>query len=424
MRRRVYIETYGCALNQGDTRIMQAVLVSRGHMIVNSIDEADVVIINTCTVRYDTEQRMLKRIRYFYSRHRDKKLVVAGCMAKAQPYLVAKTAPRASLVSPQNASRIWLAVESPGRVVLLDGERDTRRIGVWVDGGIASIPIQEGCLGNCSFCIVRLARRRLVSYPIEVVVDAVRNAVRRGAVEIQLAGQDTASYGIDIYGEPALTRLLREVSRVPGNYMVRIGMMNPDTLIPILDEIIEILRSSDKIYRFLHIPLQSGSNRVLRIMRRKYTVEEYIEIVERLRKEVPGIAVATDIIVGHPGETEEDFEETIRIIRKLEFDRVHVAGYTIRPNTASASMEQIPSRVKKMRLKRIMDTIEEVGLRRHMIYVGKTVEAYVTEIGRGTTARLRNYTPVVIPGRYKLGEWISTRIVSATFFDLRGAPVG
>jgi threonylcarbamoyladenosine tRNA methylthiotransferase CDKAL1 len=424
---RIYIETYGCALSRADEFIMKTVLSSRGHIITSNIEDADAIIINTCTVRYDTELKMRDRIRklYLYATRNGKKLIVAGCMAAAQPYQVAKIAPNASLVSPQNASKIWKAVESDERVILLGGVKDRTIIGRWVENRVAYLPIQEGCLGNCSFCITRLARRKLTSYPIKVIRSALSDIVGRGAVEVEFSGQDTASYGIDLYGKPMLPSLIREVASVRGNYMIRIGMMNPDTLHPILDELVDAIRANEHVYWFLHIPVQSGSDKVLRIMRRKYTVDEYKSIVREVRRKLPGISIATDIIVGHPGETEEDFRETLRLIRELDFERVHMAAYTIRPNTYAASLPQIPSKIKKERLKRLLQVVEEVGLRVHEVYVGKTLEVLVTEHNKGWVGRTRNYIPVILhDDGVNYGMRLRTRIIGASFYDLRGEAIG
>ncbi len=422
---RVYIETYGCALNKGDEFIMKTVLTRRGHLLVNSINDSDVVIINTCTVRYDTELRMLDRINklYRYTKTTGKRLVVAGCLAKAQPYQVHKIAPSASLVSPQNASLIYKAVEAEEPIYLLNGEKDRRIIGRWVEKHVAYIPIQEGCLGNCSFCITKLARRKLVSYPVKLIVEAVRNVVEHGAVEVELSGQDTASYGLDLYGRQELPKLVEELASVNGNYMIRIGMMNPDTLLPIMDELVESIKENPRVYRFLHIPLQSGSDRVLKIMNRKYSVDTYRSIVKELRHKIPGISIATDIIVGHPGEEEDDFEETLRIIRELKFERVHVAAYSIRPNTYSARLPQVPTKTKKERMKRILRVIEEVGLSVHREYIGSRVEVLITEYGKGWVGRTHNYIPVIIENGNGLnyGDRITVYIRNATFYDLRGS---
>ncbi len=425
---RIYIETYGCALNRADESIMKTVLTEKGHKIVSSPEHADVVVINTCTVRLDTELRMIKRIEQArdFCRAHGKKLVVAGCMAQAQPYKISKIAPEASLISPQNSSKIYLAIEKNGRVALLDGDRDRNCIGLWVEKGVAYIPLQDGCTGNCSFCIVKNARRKLVSYPIEKIIDATKKAVTNGAVEIELTGQDTASYGLDLYGSQKLPELLAHIDDLPGNFMVRIGMMNPDTLRNILDQVIETLRQSKRIYHFLHIPLQSGSDKVLKIMRRRYTVEEYVELVKELRRKIPGISVATDIIVGHPGEEEEDFEATINIIKKLEFERVHVAVYSIRPNTLSARMPQVPTKTKKNRMLRLLRVIEEVGYKVHARYIGSTLDVFVTEKTNKWIGRTRNYIPVIIldnSSSLNHGKHATVFIKDATFYDLRGEMV-
>ncbi|WP_440060182.1 tRNA (N(6)-L-threonylcarbamoyladenosine(37)-C(2))-methylthiotransferase [Thermogladius sp. 4427co] len=424
---KVYIETYGCALNKSDEALMINTLLSRGHTITGSIEEADVLVINTCTVRLDTEYRMVKRIKELHdlSLSKGKKLIVAGCMAKAQPYKVSSIAPTASLVSPQASHRIHEAVESSSRVVLLQDLRERGLIGVWLNGRMAPIPAQEGCLGNCSFCIVKHARRILVSHPIERIKEAVREAVVKGAVEIELTGMDLGTYGIDLYKKRMLPELVLSIAELEGSFMVRIGMMNPEHLRFILDGLVEALKHP-KVFKFLHIPLQSGSNRILKLMKRGYTVEEYVYAVEEIRSKIPDVSIATDIIVGFPTETEEDFQATLDVIKRLGFERVHLAAYSIRPHTLAASMPQVPTQVKKDRVLRALKLIEEVGLSSKKSYVNTTQECFVTEKGKTWVCRLRNYIPVAISSSTSLdskvdfGKWVNTRIVDATFYDLRG----
>jgi len=428
---RVYIETYGCALNRSDEALMIESILEAGHTVTRVLEEADAIVINTCTVRLDTEYHMVKRIKelHEYSLKTGKKLVVAGCMAKAQPYTVSRIAPSASLLSPQNATHIAKVFESPGRVVLINGVRERDRIGVYLENRVAPIAIQEGCLSNCSFCITRFARRILVSHSIEAVERAVREAVGKGAVEIQLTGMDLGTYGVDLYKARKLPELVKAITRsIEGNYMVRIGMINPEHLHYILDDLVEAITESPRVYRFLHIPLQSGSNRVLKAMRRNYSIEEYMEMMDKLKAGIPDVSIATDIIVGHPLESEEDFAQTLEAIEKLEFERVHLAGYSIRPLTYSASLPQLPTGTKKNRILRALKTIEEVGLRVRMRYAGKHVECFTTEYTNTWICRLVNYIPVVIVRlsdsiRVDYGEWVKVHVEGATFFDLRATYV-
>jgi len=424
---RVYIETYGCALNKSDEALIVSVLAQRGHLVVSSIEEADVIIINTCIVRQETEYHMASRIRalHEYCVRTGKKLIVAGCMAKIEPYTVSLIAPIASLVSPQNADKIHIAVERSDRVLLISGSRSRDVIGVCRGSSIIPIPIQEGCLSNCSFCIAKHARRQLVSHSVEAIVKAVQEAVGSGAVEIELTGMDLGVYGIDLYKRRVLPDLIWEiVSKVPGNYMVRIGMINPEHLLKFLDELIAVLKESEKIYKFLHIPLQSGSNRILRLMGRKYTVEEYKSIVKEVKSKIPEVSIATDIIVGFPGESDEDFEETVRVMKELEFERVHIAGYSIRPLTLASSMRQVNTQAKKKRLELALKTAMSTGIKVREKYLNSTVSCFITEKNKTWIGRLSNYIPVVIRGSesasLRYGEWISVHVNEITFFDIRG----
>lgn len=430
MDQKVYIETYGCALNWADTGIMVSVLRQNGYKIVESIDEADVIIINTCTVRLDSEERMRRRITtlYQYSVDTSKTLVVAGCMASAQPFTVKRLAPAAVLVSTANVHYIDEAIrhkkdllefpEKPKTLYLSD-ENSIQR------GFVAEVAIADGCLGDCGFCITKLARRRVYSRPLEQVVRLVESLARRGVKEIRLTGQDVAVYGIDIYGRRMLPQLLEKLSDLEGDFMIRVGMMGPEQLAPILDEFLEAA-TSPRIFKFFHLPVQSGDDNVLKLMKRGYTVDEYKALVKEIRRKIPGALIATDIIIGYPGEDDEAFENTVKLVEELRFERVHVARYTPRPRTIAAGLKQVPDAVKKERSKKLISVVERIGYEEHAKLVGSRAHVLVVSKGErgGLEAKMFNYMPVILPeNSSSLGVWRCAEVVEATWYDLRGRVV-
>ncbi|WP_338603595.1 tRNA (N(6)-L-threonylcarbamoyladenosine(37)-C(2))-methylthiotransferase [Sulfolobus tengchongensis] len=418
----VYIETYGCALNRADTYVMITLLKNEGYNFVENPEGADIIILNTCAVRLETEERMKQRIRELNKL--SKKLIVAGCMSGAEPATVLSIAPNASLIGPQSVEKIVDVVESKDRKILLEGDRAFMTPRVF-DGKIAIIPVADGCAGNCSFCITKLARRKLRSYPLREIVEAAKYSIQRGAKEIELTGQDTAAYGLDLGGSIKLTDVVNAVAELEGDFMIRIGMMTPEQAIRIIDDLIEVLKNP-KVYKFVHLPVQSGDDRVLKLMNRKYTIEEYKNLVSEIRSKVPFVNITTDIIIGHPGEDEEAFNNTLLLMKEIRFERIHLAMYSIRPNTRSASLPQIPDNIKKMRIQIANKLYEDIALSIHSDYVGVISRVITTELGRkgSVIGRLVNYIPVVIKNENaELGKWYDVKITEASFYDLRGVLV-
>ncbi|MEM1927234.1 MAG: tRNA (N(6)-L-threonylcarbamoyladenosine(37)-C(2))-methylthiotransferase [Acidilobaceae archaeon] len=424
----MFIETYGCALAEFESSVMEGLLREKGFELVGSVDCADVVIVNTCSVRLDTEQRIVKRILEIQESRSSVGLVIAGCLAKSRPGLVARVAPRASILAPQAVGRVVEAVEatlSGGRLVVLDSERDFCRVPpVSPRGVVGTVMVQEGCLNECSFCITKLARPKLGSYPVSVVVETVRRLVEMGAVEVRLTGMDTGAYGLDLPGKPTLADLIREIlDKVVGDYVIRVGMMTPESAIEIVDDLVDAYRDP-RVYKYFHIPVQSGDNKILRAMGRRYSVEDYKSLYEKIRSAYPEAMIATDVIVGHPGEDEESFEKTVELVRELEFDKVHIAQYTLRPHTRALALPQVPDSVKKERSTRLTKIVESICYKKLSRYRGRIVEARVVEEGfraGSLVARLDNYTPLVLRGgRELLGKRVRALIEDNTFFDLRG----
>ena len=415
----IYIETYGCALNRADSYVMMTLLKSEGYNFVEKPEDADIIILNTCAVRLETEERMKQRIKELNKL--SKKLIVAGCMSSAEPATVLSISPNSSLIGPQAVEKIVDIVKSQDRKVILEGDRAliTPRV---FEGKIAIIPIADGCAGNCNFCITKLARRKLRSYPLREIVESAKYAIQNNAKEIELTGQDTAAYGLDLGGTINLTDVVNKIAEIDGDFMIRIGMMTPEQAMRIADDIIEVLKNP-KVYKFIHLPVQSGDDRVLKLMNRKYTVDEYKELVLEIRRKIPFVNITTDIIIGHPGEDEEAFNNTLSLMKELRFERIHLAMYSLRPNTRSASMPQVPDSIKKQRMQIANKLYEDIGFSVHSEYIGTVSKILTTERGRkgSVVGRLMNYIPVVIRNENaELGRWYNVKITEASFYDLRG----
>ncbi|MGC9148259.1 MAG: tRNA (N(6)-L-threonylcarbamoyladenosine(37)-C(2))-methylthiotransferase [Sulfolobales archaeon] len=431
---RVYVETYGCTLNKADSMIMASEIEKAGGIVTSNIDEADVILINTCIVRRETEERMILRLKELRTKYvPDKRIIVAGCMASALPATVREIIPEASIISTHGIYRVNEALNSkkPVYIGLSKDLRESREINLPKKFLLENkedlsipIPITQGCMSDCSFCITKYARPVLKSYEPKTIKRAVEEAVNLGYKEIELTAQDTAVYGFDLEKRFLLPDLLRELVDIEGDFMIRVGMMNPQWLNKIIDDLIEIYRDP-KIFKFVHIPIQSGDDRVLRIMKRGYSVQEFIDYVKGFRKKIPDINIATDIIVGHPGEDEEAFENTIKLLEELKFDRVHIAQYSIRPFTEAASMPQVDENTKKKRSTILQKIQEKIGSEINRSFVNKRVKTIVVKRGyrgRGYIGRSISYRTVVIDNidQSYLGKWVYVNISDATYFDLRG----
>ncbi|MBO8180605.1 MAG: tRNA (N(6)-L-threonylcarbamoyladenosine(37)-C(2))-methylthiotransferase, partial [Archaeoglobus sp.] len=289
------------------------------------------------------------------------------------------------------------------------------------NNAIAIVSISEGCLGSCSFCATRFARGRLKSFSMEKIVDEVKSAVKSGFREIQLTSQDTGAYGLD-RGKAMLPELLRKISEIEGDFRVRVGMMNPQYAVKILDDLIEAY-SSEKIYKFLHIPVQSGDNRVLEDMRRNHTVEDYIEVVEAFRKSFDDVLISTDIIVGFPTETEEAFWGSYELIKETRPDIVNITRFSPRKGTPAARLKDMPGWIKKERSRKLTELMRKVGLENNRRFMGKEVRVLITKEGKNgkNLARMDSYRAVVTEG--EIGEFVKVKIKDCRFNYLLGSPL-
>lgn len=415
---RVYVEAYGCTQNYGEARLMQAALAESGHTITASEGEADAHVLVTCTVIETTERKMARRMAELAAY--DKPLVVAGCMAAAQRDRVRAIVPKAKLLPPRKWPQIVDLLDAGTACGDRAAEVESQSFG-WHD---AIVPIAQGCAGRCTYCITRVARGRVSSYRAQDIVAQIRRHVERGVKEIKLTGQDTAAYGLDTGTN--LAALLRAIDDIPDEFRVRVGMADPLTVHPIVDELIDAY-ASDKIFKFLHLPVQSGDDAILEAMKREYTVARFEEIVAAFRRAFPEMTLSTDIIVGFPGETETQFEASMDLIRRVRPDIVNVTRFSARAGTPAAAMKgQIVGWRVKERSRRLTRLRFQIAQEIHERFVGREVDILATEPGkRGTTlARTREYRQVVLPDPLPLGEFLEARIDAARPTDLLGHPIG
>lgn len=411
---KVYLETYGCTANKSDESIAMGILKKEHHKIVDEIDDADILVILTCTVIGTTEQRMLSRLKVF--KKTNKKIIVAGCMPQVQAELVKSIVPNASLLPPQYIQYINYIVK--GEKIPSQKEKN-KIIPKHFEDFSAPISIAKGCMFSCSYCITHFARGQLQSFSQDAIISDVKQAINQGCKEILLTAQDTASYGFDT--DDDLGCLLKDICKVEGGFRIRVGMMNPYTAQKNIDSILSAY-IHQKIYKFLHLPVQSGDNNILKQMSRKYQVEDFEKIVSTFRKKYPNITLSTDIIVGFPGESEKQFERSVKLIKKVKPDIINITRFSARPMTKAKTMkERIPTEIVKDRSRRLTKICKEISRQVNANHIGKQFIVLITKkeddafIGRAD-----NYKPVVIQEDVKVGEFASVKIVDSGDIHLFG----
>jgi len=416
----IYIETYGCASNQSDSEIMSGLLIRAGFFLVNDIKHADMVIINTCIVKTPTEQKIVHRIKEIQKNFPKKRLIIAGCMPQAQYELVKESAPSSSLIGPRAITKITNVVKKvvEGHLVEELGEgaekicqpKSSKNLAVNI------IQIAEGCKGACSFCITKHARGSLHSYPEDKILKEISSAKSAGCKEFWLTSQDCGCYGFD--NGTNLAELLAKITKgVGGKYFLRVGMLNPLHLKKIYPQLIEVYKD-DRIFKFLHLPVQSGSDKILDKMNRGYSVADFGKMVAAFRKEIPGLQVWTDIIVGFPGETDEDFAASYELIKEIQPDFVNVSKYGARPGTLAAKMQQVDADIIKERSTKISKLVDELAIEQNKKWLGWSGIAIVDEFNRekqSWIARNFAYKPIVIKTtkKLRLGDIVNVKIVAS-----------
>ncbi|WP_406536312.1 tRNA (N(6)-L-threonylcarbamoyladenosine(37)-C(2))-methylthiotransferase [Methanobrevibacter sp.] len=414
---KVYIESYGCTFNKADGQIMAGVLKENEIDIVESIEEADVIIVNTCYVKLPTENKVTYRIQKLQEDFPDKKIIIGGCMVEIDPEKLDKVGPDCSWIGPHQLNKVSDVVNGAycGEVIRECGFSKEPKVGVpkaCDDSLVHIIQICEGCLGACTFCCTRFARGPLNSYPIEDIVEEARKAIENGACEIQLTAQDTAAFGRDT-GEK-LSDLIKEVANLEGDFRVRVGMMHPKNILNDVDEIIDAMKHP-KVYNFIHLPVQSGSDKVLSEMNRGHTIGQYLDIVSKFKNEISDLTLAVDIIVGYPTESDEDFDLTVDLLKQIKPSIIHLSKYQHRKGAISSSLKEIPPETMKKRSKFLSEIKSKITEEENQILVNSVQNVLVVEKGSkgGFIAKTNSYIPVIVDN-VELGTFVDVKITDAT----------
>jgi len=430
---KLHVITYGCQMNEYDSERVAGLLREHRYELTESEADADLILVNTCAIREKAEDKVFSKLgelRALKVRRPDVILGVMGCMAQLQQGIVQKRAPHVDLVfgSPAVARVAELVdrVRRERRPLMETGEAPLVKITARPPSASrlkAYVTVMEGCEKHCTFCVVPRTRGRERSHSPEAIVAEVEGLVADGCREVTLLGQTVNAYGRDLTPPTDLAELFQRVNDVDDLARIRFTTSNPYNLTP---KLIAAMRDVPKVCEWFHLPLQSGSDDVLQRMNRGYTRAQYLDLVDALREAVPDIALSTDLIVGFPGETEADFEATLEMVERVQYDNVFVFRYSRRPGTPAATMDgQIGEDVKARRNARLLEVVNRVTAARSARLAGTSVEVLVDGTSKKNAGELSGRTRCnrvvnfVGHGRVATGDVVTVRVTEVLPHSLR-----
>jgi len=418
----VFVKSFGCSTNLADGEVLAGCLAEAGYELVDIVAVADVVIYNTCAVKGPTENRVIEALKRVPA---DRKLIVAGCLPLINFERLRKEVRFNGVAGPASGDKIVEVVKrvlNGERVVALEGAVKAKPSlnipRLRLNPATSIIPINYGCSGSCAYCCVVFARGRLRSYGIQEIVERVKGDLTAGVREFWFTSQDTGCYGRDMGTN--LAELLKSVCSVEEDFRVRVGMMTPNMAKDILEGLIQAFRS-ERVFKFVHLPVQSGDDYVLKCMRRFYSVADFRQVIRALRASFPEVTLATDVICGFPGETEDAFKKTLLLIEEVKPDTMNVSKFFARPGTAAAEMQKefVPFEKIKRRSSVAAELARKVAFERNQRWVGWTGEVLIDEAGKVSGSWVgRNfaYKPMVVKtggSESLLGRIVNVRVASA-----------
>jgi len=406
---KVHVKSFGCSANHAEAEIIKG---QYSELVEEK--EADMVVLNICTVKGD--KNALNEIKRVKQNYPNKKITVTGCITPSLVEPIKQIDPSARLVNTHHITelaQIKTDALSHAKPIKLLKPR------VRMNPVVGIVPISSGCLDACAFCSTRLVKGTLFSFPPEIIVKEVEKCVEDGCKEIWITGQDTCCYGFD--RGTNLAKLLQELVKIEGEFKIRVGMGNPRHVPKYLAELVEVMKH-EKLFKFLHIPVQAGNNDVLKAMRRGHTVETFVDIVEAMRKEIPEMTISTDIIVGYPTETKEQYEDTVKLVQEIKPDVVNLARFAARPGTPAATMQgQVHGNISKERSRKLREVHKQVAAENHKKWLGWEGDIIIDEkVKDGMGGRNYAYKNIIIRKDLPIGSIVRVKISEAWAYHLLG----
>ena len=416
---KIFVEAYGCSASFADSEMISGLILNGGHTLVDNSSKSDLNIVVTCSVKDVTANKMIHRIKSLKS----KPLVVAGCFPKAEKSTVEKFSGNASLLGPNSLGMTLQVIDSTlnGKKQIALEDSDLSKVGlpkVRLNPVVGIVEIASGCMSECTFCQTKLSKGDLSSYRLGDIVRQVQTEIKEGCKEVWLTSTDNGCYGFDIGTD--LPSLVNAVVEIPDDFMIRVGMMNPMYMPRIKEELVKSF-DNDKVFKFLHIPVQSGSDKVLHDMKRGHTVGTFREIVKKVKERFRDFTISTDIIVGFPSETEEDFQKTVNLLDEVRPDVVNLSRYSIRPGTEAAEWKQIDVAEVKRRSKIIFEQINKTSIENNKKWIGWTGKVLFDEkTNEGVKGRNFAYKPIFVRNQVDIGQYHIVEITDVTVNSLLG----
>lgn len=420
MNNYIYIETYGCSANKNNSEIMAGLLKQAGYELTNNLEIAETLILNTCIVKTKTESKIKRRIQDLSKLYKNKLMIIAGCMPETDKDSLKRLNPNLLLLGTHHIRDIAKLLKDYNENNLIDekeylfikNEEKLCLPKISHNKLISIIQISEGCLGECNFCKTKLAKGSLFSYSEENIIKSIQSDLNSGAKEIWLTSQDNASYGLD-RGKAKLPELLKKILALNHRFKLRLGMMNPNHLYPILDEMIEVYKNK-KIYKFLHVPIQSASNKILKDMNRHYNIEQAEIIINKFKEQFPDMIIATDIIAGYPTETEQNHKLNMDFIKKFKPDVLNLSRFSSHMGTEAGKFKPLSINIINKRTRELMDFHRKTSQFNKLKYKDREIKVFVnnkSKIPNILEARDDNYNIILIKGdKSSLGKTMKVKI--------------